>query len=95
MDISLSLCCLFISKDTLSASTRKGNAVSSTFNLAARKAIVQSCNRPASRLPFTFLAHLLPFRMTHRRSQTAGRVDAAATADTAKQKVATEHDFAL
>ena len=43
---------------------------------------------------YTSLAHLLPYRITHRLPQAAGPVDAAATAETAKAKVATEHDFA-
>ncbi|NBQ73096.1 MAG: hypothetical protein EBU11_09250 [Gammaproteobacteria bacterium] len=94
MDISLSLCSLFIPKETFLRSPARENALSSTFNLAARTAVVQYCKRPTWRSLLTFLAHPLSFGKWHQRSRGAGHVDAAAITETAMRKVATRHNFA-
>ena len=94
MDISLSLFCLFIPKDTFSAFTRKGQRAVVYLQPSGPNGYCPVLQSPCITDAVYILAHLLPYRMTPRRPQAAGRVDAAATADTAKPKVATEHDFA-
>ena len=45
--------------------TREENALSSTFNLAARTTVVQYCKRPTWRSLLAFLAHPLSFGKRH------------------------------
>ncbi|MEC8356604.1 MAG: hypothetical protein VXZ91_04240 [Pseudomonadota bacterium] len=70
------------------------NALSSTFNLAARTAVVQYCKRPTWRSLIAFLTHPLSFGKRHQRPRASDYVDAAATTETAMHKVATWHNFA-